>query len=206
MNGTCFISILHLNRNRDYGIDAEETMTKRLCFAVLICSLSMLTAIENTTIEPDSVISNLKDAVFYLKVSPGILWGGSIGYGKLIGNRLGVNEMTLQYHYHTQGAFMATGLFIQGNMFKTIDRTGWFLQGIFGLDYTHRKDLFTFGDPGGSNASDHDITSKIYKGLYPNMAVGFGISSKKTDNSYFRITFDIGYKILICNLNLEYCF
>ncbi|NQT65600.1 MAG: hypothetical protein HQ554_05435 [FCB group bacterium] len=53
--------------------------------------------------------------------------------------------------------------------------------------------------PGGGSAGFMTIP-------FPNIAGGIGYSKKIGDNSYFRVSLDVGIKAIISNLNLSVTF
>ncbi|MCD6330236.1 MAG: hypothetical protein J7M10_07835, partial [Candidatus Cloacimonetes bacterium] len=145
-----------------------------------------------------------KDSFIYLKASPFLLYGGSFGFGKFYLHKKRMQEDIWFFHYHKWKGFLATGILFQYNNFISKSREGFFWLANGGVDYTIREPLIDFGNPGGPNTNDSKKTK--YKGLFPNIALGCGISTKIPDSSYLRISLDVGIKILVVNLNISYCF
>jgi len=148
--------------------------------------------------------SKQKNHFLCLQISPGLLYGASVGYGKIISTKTAIIENIWQIHYHQGGDFVATGLILQANLFKSKERKGFYFLANGGFDYTKRKHLFNFGSIGGTEEDDNE--EKIYNGFFPNLSLGFGYSKKISKSSYLRISLDIGFKVLISNLNFSYCF
>ena len=179
-------------------------MKKKISVVLFIFLITLFYAEEFKKENLNVLASKQKNHFVCLTISPGILLGGSIGYGKLLQTKTGIIENIWQLHYHQANDFMATGLLLQANIFGSKERKGFYFLASGGFDYTKRKDLFIFGNPGGPDEGENEV--KKYQSFFPNIAIGFGYSKKVSSNSYLRISLDLGFKVLISNLNFSYCF
>jgi hypothetical protein len=106
------------------------------------------------------------------------------------------------YYIHAIDTFSiwkVYGIAYRGNAFISNNkRSGLYLFGNVGIDYLQYEPFFA--DPGGSSTSD----SRLYRRLFPNIALGTGYSIRLKNDSYFRLEWDIGYKWFVSNLYLSF--
>ena len=70
----------------------------------------------------------------------------------------------------------------------------------FGIDYGFIGDLITLGPASESSSSGFKPS------ICPNISLGGGYSFKIAKDSYFRITSDIGFKLLLASLTFSFVF
>jgi len=126
-------------------------------------------------------------------VMPGI----KIGFGSIKYDSTSTKEKIVVIH----GSFGAIwpifycGIHSQINTFSSIERKGFFTSYNIGIDYA-----IAFGaDPGGGQAGSTGF-------LLPYFSIGGGYSFKIGRSSFFRISGDLGLKLLIGNFTLSYVF
>jgi hypothetical protein len=146
-----------------------------------------------------SPILKRPNSCFSLSLDTIILPGINIGYGWMIYDSTYTSEEFVTIHANTLGKITAIGIYLQKTKFKNTERVGWFGFWKLGIDYGYIGDL-TLG-PGDASSSDGFKPS-----ICPNISLGMGYSFKIGNNSYFRITGDIGIKLLIGNLTFSYVF
>lgn len=158
------------------------------------------------------IISNLKKTeneikqskIYSSSISIGIFSGVNIGFGEIKKSRKYTKESRLIFHISSvisenfSSDVYAIGIYGQTNYFKSPDREGSFFRTDIGIDYCQTRRWG--GSPGGSSSSE------LIRFLFPNIAFGVGQSIKIGENNFFRLSFDFGIKMVICNLNLEYIF
>jgi len=154
--------------------------------------------IEKDTISAIPKIQRPKSC-FSLSLDTIILPGIQFGYGWIIYDSTYTSEEFVTIHANTLGTITAIGIYLKKTKFKNTERVGWFGFWKLGIDYGYIGDL-TLG-PGGESSSGGFKPS-----ICPNISLGMGYSFKIGNNSYFRITGDIGIKLLIANLTLSYVF
>jgi len=134
-----------------------------------------------------------KKGLFYASLSPAVLPGISLGYGWINydKNTNSCNEIIPNLHINSIGLATAVGISLLTNAFKNSNRKGFFFRTNIGVDYV----VLAGGDPGGG------VVSKEF--AFPNFSLGGGYSIKIGRNSFFRISLDVGLKVLISNLNLS---
>ncbi len=138
-----------------------------------------------------------KKGYFHANLSPGLLPGLSFGYGWIeSGSSKYFKEYIPTFHISYLGSVSAIGIFLQMNYFKNITRKGLFWMVIAGIDYGITEPFIA--DPGGGPSKDKKVNS-----LFPNLSIGGGYSFKIGKDSFFRISFDVGIKLIISNLTFS---
>lgn len=148
---------------------------------------------------------NENSKIFSSAFSIGVFSGLHLGTGKIVSSKKFTKEKIwfvqiagILPKYLSDHLFII-GLYYQTNYFKDPERKGFFLKTDFGIDYINMPSPPL--DPGGSNPGKDD-----WRFIFPNLAFGCGYNFLIGTNNSFRISIDAGIKVLICNLNLEYCF
>ncbi len=100
-----------------------------------------------------------------------------------------------EYKFYVHG-FYSTALKTYGaavtyNYFWSGTRKGYFTQLTAGIDYVYFTGLVPYSD----DAID---------GFVPNLSAGFGYSFQLVENSYLRLSMDIGYKWFLSNIYISY--
>ena len=137
---------------------------------------------------------------FSLSLDTIILPGLNLGCGWIIYDSTYTSEEIVTLHFNTFGDAKVLGIYLQKTKFRNAERSGWFGLWKLGIDYGSIGDLITLGPAGDSSSSG-------FKPLIrPNISLGGGYSFKRGKNSYFRITGDIGFKMLLASITLSYVF
>jgi hypothetical protein len=159
----------------------------KLIFIILILIITIpLLANENHFSK--SVQQNYSNTFKIIKLSPGLLYGASIGLGKQnIINESRV-ESIIAIHYN-EGSIIqnlkAAGLYYQYNVFLKKERKGLFGLLNLGLDYALINE-----------------TTKVA----PNLTFGSGFSFQIGSKSFLRFELDLGIKLFLTNLNVVIIF
>lgn len=126
-----------------------------------------------------------------MKLTPGLLYGISLGYGKQHLNNSKI-ESILNIHYN-EGTIInnikVAGIYFQRNVFLNESKNGIFGVINCGIDYAVVR-----------------RNSKNNVGFVPNISFGMGYSFPISSKSFIRLDFDIGYKLYFCNLNVSLIF
>ncbi len=181
-------------------------MKKKLCTLLAILSIFIVYSdnvqIENKKLIIKEIIEK-KTKVYSSSLSIGVFSGLNLGYGKIVSNKKFTKERIWIIHaakilpkYLMEHYFLA-GIYYQTNYFKNPERVGFFFKTDIGVDcfYTESSSNWFSGVEEGS---------KIW--IFPNIAFGIGNSFQINKNNSFRISIDVGIKVLICNLNLTFLF
>lgn len=142
----------------------------------------------------DEVEMDVKKQTIYTSIlSPGLFATLGLGIGSVSPNEK-VEKLVI-IHAGIAPMFLGGGIYSQTRFFKDSTRTGMFYIFDIGVDVI----LGAGADPGGGSAGFVMIP-------FPNIAGGIGYSKKIGENSYFRISIDVGIKAIISNLNLSVTF
>ena len=135
-----------------------------------------------------NVKNQAKEKFTYISLTPVIAPGLAIGRGKVIYNEENghCKEFTPYFHINVLPMISTIGIAYIHNYFKNYNRTGYFFRTNVGLE-------------GG-------LGMGYYPYVIPDLSLGYGYSWKNGKNSYFRISMDVGVKVLISNLNFSYVF
>lgn len=137
----------------------------------------------------DELESNKKKEIVYTSsLSPGLFTTLGVGIGPVSYNQR-IEKMII-LHAGLGPIFLGGGIYFQNRYFKDSARTGLFHSFDIGVDIVDVCGIY-----GGST-----------RVILPNIAGGIGYSTKIGDNSYFRISLDLGIKAVISNLNLSVTF
>ncbi|MDP8315315.1 MAG: hypothetical protein RAP70_09650 [Candidatus Celaenobacter antarcticus] len=149
----------------------------------------------------DSTTIQRPKTCFLLSLDTIILPGINLGYGWLIYDSTCTSEEIVTLHFNTIGDATALGIYLQKTKFRNVERTGWFSFWRLGLDYSKNHVLYITADPGGAS-----FPSKNRQTIFPLISAGLGYSWKIGKNSYFRVTGDIGIKMLFASLSFSFVF
>lgn len=142
----------------------------------------------------DELEMDVENQMVYTSIlSPGPFTTLGFGLGP-VSNDQRIEKLII-IHAGLAPMFLGGGIYSQTRYFKDSTRTGMFYTFDIGVDLI----LGPAADPGGGSAGF--ITFP-----FPNIAGGIGYSNKIGDNSYFRISLDIGLKAIISNVNLSVTF
>ena len=155
-----------------------------IVFLFIICSILCIEI-------PDSAKAKTSNVTLSL----GIASGGSIGIGKIQHFASSTKEITANIHYLMNSDYFVTGVYGQINSYENKQRSGLLALIMVGLDYSEGK--YNPINIGGSYGT------KKFKGILPNIAVGFGYSMKLSQNNRMLIYIDLGLKKTISNLNIS---
>ena len=123
---------------------------------------------------------------YIASLSPGLIPGIYLGYGWITSDSSSyLKENVIVLHVNAIKVIRTAGISITINNFKNLDRKGYFTSVNVGCDY---------------------VASLAYVGLLPNVSVGGGYSFKISKNTFFRISWDIGIKVLVSNIKLSIVF
>ena len=156
--------------------------------------------IEKDTISAIPKIQRPKSC-FSLSLDTIILPGIQFGYGWIIYDSTYTSEEFVTIHANTLGKITAIGIYLQKTKFKNTERVGWFGFWKLGIDYSKTRVTYLFADPGGATSP-----SKNKQMIFPIISAGLGYSWKAGNNSFFRITGDVGIKLLLANITFSYVF
>ncbi|MDP8267986.1 MAG: hypothetical protein P9L97_04590 [Candidatus Tenebribacter davisii] len=148
---------------------------------IMICILIMSFAFSDE-LEMDLI----NQTVYTSSLSLGFFSTLSLGIGPVSENQR-IEKMII-VHAGLSPFFFGGGIYFQNRYFKDSTRTGMFYTFNIGIDH--------IAAIGGRSA----------RLTLPNIAGGIGYSKKIGDNSYFRISIDLGIKAVISNLNLSITF
>jgi len=151
---------------------------------------NFLSAQTNTTVKNDSL--KLKYIQKHISISPLLSPRICLGF---ITTKQNKDQHWIEYNYYLHG-FYSVGLKTYGaaviyNYFWSGTRIGYFTQLTAGIDYVYFTGLIPYSD----DAID---------GFVPNLSAGFGYSFQLVENSYLRLSMDIGYKWFLSNIYLSY--
>ena len=142
----------------------------------------------------DELEMDVKKQTIYTSIlSPGLFTTLGFGIGSVSSDKR--IEKLVIVHAGLAPMFLGGGIYSQTRYFQDSTRTGMFYTFDIGVDVI----LGAGADPGGGSAGFITIP-------FPNIAGGIGYSTKIGDNSYFRLSLDVGIKALISNLNLSVTF
>ena len=142
----------------------------------------------------DELKMDVKKQMVYTSIlSPGLFTTLGVGIGSISPNEK-VEKLVI-IHAGLAPMFLGGGIYSQTRYFKDSSRTGMFYTFDIGVDVI----LGAGADPGGGSAGFMTIP-------FPNIAGGIGYSKKIGDNTYFRVSLDVGIKAVISNLNLSVTF
>ena len=169
-------------------------MQKLIYLIIGVTLFSILFSEENLHAEIDEV--PVKKGCFYASVSPVVMPGIYLGYGwtKIYSNSITENIVIL--NANTFLVMTYTGISIRVNHFANLSRKGFFYIINAGIAYGASTDAL---NPGGSNGNEEYF-------IFPNIAFGGGYSFKIDKNSFFRISLDVGLKLMVSNLYLSFVF
>ena len=156
--------------------------------------------IEKDNISTIRKIQRSKDC-FSLSLDTIILPGIQLGYGWIIYDSTYTSEEFITIHANTLGTITTIGIYLKKTKFKNTERVGWFGFWKLGIDYSKIRVTYIFADPGGATSP-----RKNRQMIFPIISAGLGHSWKVGNNSFFRITGDIGIKLLLANITLSYVF
>ena len=155
---------------------------------IIICVILMSVAFS------DELETGVKKKMIYSGfLSPGLFTTFGFGIGSVSLNQK--TEKMIITHAGLGPMFLGGGVYFQKRFFKDSTRTGLFYTFDFGADVI----TVCAADPGGGGGDCSPL-------LVPNIAGGIGYSKAIGNNSYFRISLDLGIKALISNLNLSITF
>jgi len=156
---------------------------------------------QHVTKETISITPMLKrpKTCFSLSLDTIILPGIQLGYGWIVYDSTYTSEEFITIHANTLGTITAIGIYLKKTNFKNEERVGWFGFWKLGIDYGI-TDLFIAG-PGVASSSSGNKPL-----IFPIISAGLGYSWKVGNNSFYRITGDVGIKLLIANITLSYVF
>ena len=138
---------------------------------------------------------------FKIALDTVLLPGIQLGYGWLIYDSTSTTEEFINIHSNTLESFATTvGVFFTKNTFKTEDRVGFYGIWNVGIDYAIVGDLI--GEPGGTSGTN----GRNRRLIFPYFTFGAGYSMKIGNGSFFRISGDIGLKMLIANIKFSFIF
>lgn len=140
---------------------------------------------------PNSCFTFALDTV----VMPGI----KIGFGSIKYDSTSTKEKYVMIHANTIMAIHTLGILGKVNTFKFPQRKGFYTSYTIGIDFVVSTPLPL--DPGGSSGS-----SETQNYLFPYFSFGIGYSFQTGNSSYFRISGDLGLKLVIANITLSYVF
>ena len=151
--------------------------------------------------QPDSTIIRRPKNCFLFSLDTIVLPGINLGYGWIIYDSTYISEEIVTLHYNTIEDATALGIYLQKTKFRNVERTVWFSFWRLGLDYSKNHVLYITADPGGAS-----FPSKNRQTIFPLISAGLGYSWKIGKNSYFRVTGDIGIKMLFASLSFSFVF
>ena len=142
----------------------------------------------------DELEMDVKNQMIYTSMlSPGLFTTLGLGIGSIAPDKR--VEKVIIIHAGLAPMFLGGGIYSQTRYFKDSTRTGIFYTFDIGVDVI----LGAGANPGGGSAGFVTIP-------FPNVAGGIGYSTKIGDNSYFRLSIDLGIKAVISNLKLSVTF
>jgi len=148
------------------------------------------------TVSQDSLLKRPK-ICFTCALDAVVLPGIRVGFGWIDYDTTLTKENFVMIHANTIMLISSTGIFGKVNTFKSPQRIGFYTSYSIGVDY-----CLTSGglDPGGSSGSSGE------QFLSPYFTFGIGHSFKTGNNSFFRISGDLGLKWLLASITLSYVF
>ena len=148
------------------------------------------------TVSQDSLLKRPKTC-YTLAVDTVVMPGIKIGFGWIKYDSTSTKENFVMIHANTIMLISSTGIFGKVNTFKSPQRIGFYTSYSIGVDY-----CLTSGglDPGGGSGSSGE------QFLSPYFTFGIGHSFKTGNNSFFRISGDLGLKWLLASITLSYVF
>ena len=172
------------------GEEVNKQRKKYILIVFFILAGSFLFTQTKTPVTNDSI--KFKFDQKFISVSP--LLSPRLCLG-IITARYNKDQRWIEYNYYLHG-FYSVGLKTCGaavtyNYFWSGTRKGYFTQLTAGIDYVYFTGLVPYSD----DAID---------GFVPNLSAGFGYSFQLVENSYLRLSMDIGYKWFLSNIYLSY--
>ena len=176
-------------------------MKKVIFVLILLCVMACAHADENTITSKNITQINNKIEIeyrknfLYLRLTPFLIPGGAVGFTHRI--RL-IDETTIDFtiaaHYHAWGdAHQSYGLSLITEHFGNAHTKGFFYRTNVGAEYAEMQAPF-------------DDDPEPEKKWIPNVTMGLGYSFIIFNNSYLRLSAEIGYTMLIARLNCEFLF
>lgn len=176
---------------------------KILILLFLILTFISYAFADDTAISEKNILPDIQrpKSCFSLSLDTIILPGIQLGYGWIIYDSTYTSEEVVTLHFNTLGDATAFGIYLQKTNFKNVERVGWFGFWKLGIDYSRNRVFQLVADPGGATSP-----RKNRQMIFPIISTGLGYSWKVGNNSFFRITGDIGIKLLLANFTLSYVF
>ncbi len=128
-----------------------------------------------------------------------VMPGVKIGFGSIKYDSTSTKEEFVIIHANTLIAISSLGILGKVNTFKSPQRKGFYTSYTIGIDFVVFIPL-NLG-PGGSSGSP-----ETQNFLFPYFSFGIGYSLQIGKSSYFRISGDVGLKLLIANITFSFVF
>lgn len=143
---------------------------------------TLLSASENTD----------KNKTKQFGLSAGLVSKFDYGSGKIITSTNYTKEELVGIHAGFGLFLVAGGVYLRTNYFNKPTRLGKFYRTNFGVDVISV----------GPTIEDKSMSTFIF----PNISAGIGHSSKLSENSQFRISFNLGIMAVLASINMEIAF